>query len=316
MKNEKTTGKYIAPFAGPLSAFPKDPEVPEGVEVIKLEDRPGPRPIIHANVVYDRQGDVDLHLQILVPYDAGAGKKRYPLIVFIPGSAWMKQAVFGVLPNMLRMCVKGYVVAIVEYRHTGLAAFPAQAEDAKTAIRFMKLHADEYHADPELTAVWGDSSGGHTALMAGFTIGEYPDNGRYKEISSSVRCIVDWYGPTDIVEMNSSPSTMDHTDPASPEGRLIGFKNVRENPEIARKTSPLSYISAEKETPPLLIMHGNRDQLVCYQQSAALYRQMKALGKDVRMICLDGAYHGFGGFQSDEALDIVDRFIREKLPLK
>ena len=307
---------YVPPFTGPLADFPKDPDVPEGVEVICLQDRTGYRTEIHANVVYDRQNDVDLHLQILVPRGAPESSERFPLIVFIPGSAWMKQSVFGVLPNMLRMCQKGYTVAVVEYRHTGLAAFPAQAEDAKTAIRFMRLHAEEYAVDPERAAVWGDSSGGHTALMAGLTAGGYPDNGRYKEVSSSVSCIVDWYGPTDIIEMNSYPSAMDHTAPESPEGRLIGFKNVRENPEIARKTSPLSYISAEKETPPLLIMHGNRDQLVCYQQSAALYRQMKALGKDVRMICLDGAYHGFGGFQSDEALDIVDRFIREKLPLK
>ncbi len=302
---------YIQPFTGPLDAFPKDNEVPEGVSVIKLEDRPGLRPVIHANVVYDRQNEVDLHLQILVP-QPGCGV-RFPIIVFIPGSAWMKQSIFQVLPNMLRMCVKGYTVAVVEYRHTGLAAFPAQAEDAKTAIRFMRMHAGEYCADPDKVAVWGDSSGGHTALMAGFTIGEYPDNGRYGEISSSVGCIVDWYGPTDLIEMNSSPSTMDHTEPSSPEGRLIGFRNVRENPELSAKASPLYYVSEDKETPPLLIMHGNRDELVCYHQSVELYQKMRAQGKNVKMLCLDGAYHGFGGFQSDEALEIVDAFIRENL---
>ena len=302
---------YIEPFKGPLDDFPKDPEVPEGVEVLKLEDRPGIRPVIHANVVYDRQNDVDLHLQILVPMVRS--KECFPLIVFIPGSAWMKQAVFQSLPNMLRMCEKGYTVAIVEYRHTGLAGFPAQAEDAKTAIRFMKLHAQEYRVDPDRIAIWGDSSGAHTALMAGFTIGEYPDNGRYKHVSSSVQCIVDWYGPTDIIEMNSSPSSMDHVEPSSPEGRLIGFRNVRENPELAAKASPLFYLKKDDETPPLLIMHGNQDELVCYHQSVELYQKMKSLGKNVKMLCLDGAYHGYGGFQSDEALEIVDRFIREHL---
>ena len=90
---------------------------------------------------------------------------------------------------------------------------------------------------------------------------------------------------------------------------------MRENPELSLKASPVSYVEADKETPPLLIMHGNRDQLVCYDQSVRLYEKMKALGKDVQMICLDGAYHGFGGFRSDEALDLVDRFIREKLGL-
>ena len=307
--------EYVMPFTGPLSEFPKDPEVPEGVEVVQFTDRAGIRPFLHANVVYDRRNDTDLHLQILRPAYVPGSRTRYPLIVFIPGSAWMKQSVFQSLPLMTRMCEKGYTIAIVEYRHTGLAGFPAQAEDAKTAIRFMRMHADEYAADPDHVAVWGDSSGGHTALMAGLTAGRYPDNGRYADVSSSVDCIVDWYGPTDIIEMNSYPSAMDHALPESPEGRLIGFKNVRENPELSLKASPVSYVEADKETPPLLIMHGNRDQLVCYQQSVELYRKMKAMGKDVRMVCLDGAYHGFGGFQSEEALDLVDRFIREKLKL-
>ena len=113
--------------------------------------------------------------------------------------------------------------------------------------------------------------------------------------------------------MNSYSSTMDHTEPGSPEGRLIGFHNVIGREDLADQASPINYINAEKEFPPLLIMHGNRDQLVCYQQSVSLYRKMKELGKDVRMICLDGAFHGFGGFQSPEALDLVDRFIREKM---
>ena len=305
--------KYIEPFKGPLSDFPRDMEVPEGVEVISLQDRPEPAPMIHINVVYDRKNDMDLHLQILEPQTMPGSTEKYPVIVFIPGSAWMKQNVFHVLPNMMRMCQKGYVVAVVEYRHSGLVGFPAQAEDAKTAIRFMRLHAAEYHADKEHIAVWGDSSGGHTALMAGLTIGDYPDNGTYGDVSSAVNCIVDWYGPTDLIAMNYYPSAQDHVQPASPEGREIGFLNLYDNPEQAKKASPLYYLSPEKEIPPLLIMHGNRDQLVCYQQSVSLYKKLKEFNKDVRMICLDGAYHGFGGFQSDEALDIVDRFIREKM---
>ena len=301
---------YIPPFTGSLSDFPKDSRLPEGVQKIELSDRPGLQVSVHANVVYDRKNDVDLHLQVLVPWSQEEWGKAWPLIVFIPGSAWMKQSVFNVLPNMIQMCRKGYVVAVVEYRHSGLAGFPAQAEDAKTAIRFMKLHAKEYSVDPEKAAVWGDSSGGHTALMAGFTGDDYPDNGTYGDISCRVNCIVDWYGPTDIIEMNSFPSAMDHSVPASPEGRLVGFLNVLENPEDAAKASPINYVNADTEIPPLLIMHGNRDQLVCYDQSVRLYGKMKVFGKNVQMICLDGAYHGFGGFQSDEALDIVEQFIR------
>ena len=307
---------YVEPFKGPLSEFPKDLRTTEGVKTVTLKDRLGLRATIHANVVYDRKDDVDLHLQILVPWSMEDYGKTWPLIVFIPGSAWMKQAVYHVLPQMIRMCERGFVVAVVEYRHSGLTGFPAQAEDAKTAIRFMKLHAEEYFVNTEQVIVWGDSSGGHTALMAGFTADSYPDNGTYGDISCKVNCIVDWYGPTELIEMNSFPSAMDHSAPASPEGRLIGFRNVLDNPEDAAKASPISYINAETDIPPLLIMHGNRDQLVCYDQSLRLYEKMKSLGKDVQMICLNGAYHGSGGFQSDEALDLVEGFIREKRLVK
>ena len=303
---------YIKPFSGPLSEFPKDTELPEGAELVRWNDRPGLRQEIHVNVVYDRKNDVDLHLQILVPRNPDNPERIYPLIVYIPGSAWMKQSVFSSLPQMLKMCEKGYVVALTEYRHSGLASFPAQAEDAKTAIRFMRMHAKEYSADPDSVVVWGDSSGGHTALMAGLTAGSYPDNGTYRDISCSVNCIIDWYGPTSLGEMNHYPSAQDHASPNSPEGRVIGVKNVLDNPEDTAKASPINYVCREKDIPPILIMHGNRDQLVCYHQSVDLYRKLRECGKNVRFVCLDGAYHGFGGFLSDEALTLVDRYIQEK----
>ena len=247
--------KYIEPFTGPLSDFPRDTEVPEGVQVISLQDRPVPAPMIHINVVFDRKNDVDLHLQILEPRTMPGSTEKFPLIVFIPGSAWMKQNVFQVLPNMIRMCEKGYVIAVAEYRHSGLAGFPAQAEDAKTAIRFMRLHAAEYHADAGHIAVWGDSSGGHTALMAGLTIGDYPDNGTYGDVSSAVNCIVDWYGPTDLIAMNYYPSAMDHVRPASPEGRVIGFMNLYDNPEqVRRRRRCIIFLRRKRSRPCLLCM--------------------------------------------------------------
>ena len=177
----------------------------------------------------------------------------------------------------------------------------------------MRMHVGEYAADPDRIAIWGDSSGGHTALMAGITAGAYPDNGTFGDVSGRVSCIVDWYGPTDIGSMNHFPSIMDHIEPASPEGRLIGFKNVADNPEAAAKASPINYIHPETDIPPILIMHGNRDELVCFRQSVELYRRLKDCGKDVRMVVLDGAYHGVGGFRCDAALDMVEKYLREKL---
>ena len=83
-----------------------------------------------------------------------------------------------------------------------------------------------------------------------------------------------------------------------------------ENPELAEATVPMNYLSREKETPPLLIMHGGSDMLVPFNQSCRLYHKMKELGKTVEFVKLVGANHGFGGFNCEEALDVVEEFIK------
>lgn len=306
--------EYIPPFEGPLSEFPKDTDIPEGVRVVSLQDDSGMDLDFYPNVVYDRKDETDLHLQVFAPRPDDSWKspdETFPIVLFVQGSAWMEQAVFLHISQIADLAKRGYVVAIVQYRHTGIAPFPAQAEDAKTAIRFMKLHAAEYHGDPNRVVIWGDSSGGHTALMSGLTGDSFPDNKTYAVVSAKVNCVVDWYGPTNISSMNAHPSAQDHMGPESPEGRLIGFRNVAENEELARATSPMTYLSADVETPPLLIMHGNRDQLVCFQQSVELLECMRALDKNVEMICLDGAYHGTHGFKCAAALDLMEEFMKK-----
>jgi acetyl esterase/lipase len=259
-----------------------------------------------ANVVYQSLGGEDQHLQIVSPMDMftipGAPAKKYPLVVYVPGSAWHRQNVWMALPKAMAVASKGYVVAIAEYRPTDIGAvFPAQREDAKAAIRFMKANADKYKVDPERVAIWGDSSGGHTSVSVAVDSPEL------------VRCAVDWFGPTEISVMNYYPSGMDHHSADSPEGMLIGGKNVFDNPELAQAVSPMTYISAEKPVAPLLIMHGSKDMLVPFNQSVRLYEKLKECGKDVRFYKLEGGGHGSGGFNSPEALQPVLDFFAEKL---
>jgi acetyl esterase/lipase len=300
-------------FHGPLADFPESGERPDGVKPLAFEDGFGYVVDMMPNVLYDRRGGEDLHVQLLRPVNPGADSTmKFPLIVFVQGSAWRRQRIFAHLQHLVRVCEHGYVVAIVQYRSSDTAPFPAQIEDVKTAVRFLRKNYREYGIDPERAAIWGDSSGGHTAVMAGITKdGELdgdPGSRQYGEFSAGIKCIVDWYGPTDISRMGDFPSMMDHYSPDSPEGMLIGGKDVLENPELAAPTVPMRYLSAEKPIPPILIMHGTRDQLVAFNQSCILYNELKDLKKDVEMYALKGAYHGFGGFNCNEALDIVLKF--------
>lgn len=304
--------KYIAPFEGPLSEFPSSDEHPCGIKTVELSDSFGYTVEMTPDVVYALRDGKPLLLELLTPFRFGE-KKKYPLVVFVQGSAWHRQPLFQHLQHMVRVCEKGYAAAIVQYRPSDEAPFPAQVKDAKAAIRFLRMNADRFGIDGDRVALWGESSGAHTALLAGFTADTELAEELYSDFSCAVGCIVDWYSPTDISTMNHFPSMQDHTAPDSPEGFLIGQKNVIDNPELVQPTKPTSYLSGENVVPPLLIMHGSRDQLVPFNQSCMLYEEMKRRSFEVEMVRLEGGYHAFGGFNSEQAIDISLEFIGRKI---
>ena len=316
------TRKLIDPIPTPLPAeFPHDEEVPEGcIELNGLSDDWGYNVDIHPDIVYAKRDQRNLVMTILEPrmHDGGPIEDMFkipswPCVVYIQGSAFHEQEIYLQLIRHIRLAQKGFAVAIVQYRPSDMAPFPAQMQDAKTAIRFVRKHADEYHIDPERIAVAGDSSGGHTALMAGFTGDDEPDTPLYGGYSAKVKGIVDLYGPTVIRLMNYWPSAMDHIGPDSPEGYENGRKNVLEHPAEADASIPMNYLSEEKETPPTLIIHGSRDMLVPFNQSVQLYNCMKEMGKDVTFYKINNAGHGVLGFDNDTVLGIVTDFLKKHL---
>lgn len=147
---------------------------------------------------------------------------KWPLIVYVQGSSWHKQKLFQSLPTLARMCERGYAIAIVEHRESELAPFPAQVIDVKTAIRFLRLNGQRYHIDTDKISLWGDSSGAHSALIAGITGDTKYLPEEYPEVSTEVDCIVDWFGPTDLMAAVQHPAVIDHDSSTSPAGILIG----------------------------------------------------------------------------------------------
>ena len=242
-----------------------------------------------------------------------AQPRKWPCVAYIQGSAFHEQWLWNNISRHIRLAEKGYVVAIIQYRPSEVSPFPAQMQDAKTGIRFLKKNADEYHIDVDHMAVAGDSSGGHTALMAGFTGDTEPDTDLYSDYSAEVNCIVDVYGPTVFSLMNYYESSQNHYDPESPEGFEIGQKNVLENLELAAKTIPMNYLSKDRKTPPTLIIHGSRDMLVPFNQSCQLYNYMKEMGKEVEFYKLNNANHGCLGFDNDTVLNIVLEFLNKHI---
>ena len=303
----------IVPFApSSYQDFPESREEAAGMRSLPMDrDAVGIR--FHPDVPYVQRDGLTLHLQIFQPVQHQREDARYPLLVYIQGSAWRKQEIH---PNMIpleRIAARGYVVAVVEYRPSDVAPFPAQVQDAKTAIRFLRKQAAAYRVDPDRVAVMGDSSGGHTAVLVGLTADQpaldTPDFGEY---SCAVRCIVDYYGPTDVSRMCERPSTMDHISPDSPEGRMIGGCDVLSHPEKVAPTVPMRYIGAAP-LPPLLILHGSKDRLVPFHQSLLLYEAMRKAGQDAALYRVEGADHGGPAFWAENALSIVCDFLARNL---
>lgn len=263
------------------------------------------------DIIYSDVDGIPLTLQILKPCTRNCPQKIYPLVVFVQGSAWMEQDVYRQLPQIARLAARGYVVAVVQYRHSGQAVFPAQIQDARTAVRFMRLHAGAYSVDAEHVIMAGDSSGGHTAVFAGMRepencLGPEP----YSQVRADVDGIIDMYGSVSVLQEDANPNTINHCLPDSPEGMLVGRVNLRENKELREKISAVTYIVPEKEIPPMLIIHGTKDFIVNTEQSVILYKKLKDCGKDAELYLLDGAMHGGAEFWTDRMLDIMDMFIK------
>jgi acetyl esterase/lipase len=261
------------------------------------------------DIIYD-QKDTAQHLQVIIPSIFNNPERKFPCIVFVQGSAWMPQDIHCNAPNLGKLAQRGYACAIVEYRHSGLAKFPAQIIDAKNAIRYLKEHSGEYGIDKENIIVMGDSSGGHTSCMVGMTARTSIFDEPINDENCHVKGIINLYGAVDVTLPYGYPTTVNHQLPDSPEGMLMGY-NIRENMEKAKAANAREYVN--EDFPPVLILHGTKDRLVYCQQSVDLYEAMKKAGKDVEFYFVKGADHGGGVFWMEEAVDIYEKFIERCL---
>ena len=160
----------------------------------------------------------------------------------------------------------------------------------------------------------GDSSGGHTAVLAGITAGQdILDTEDYNEYSCQVKAIVDFYGVTDVRQKEDFPTTLNQGEPDSPEGKLIGGNNVYEHPELSVPVTCANYGEKATPIPPILMMHGTGDDTVSWRQSVRLYKKLREEEKDVTFYIMENAVHGDNAFWTTENLNIVDEFIKKHI---
>lgn len=286
--------------------FPKSRATAEGMQVISPACDNYELAYDNDVEYADREGK-KLFLQIIKPINPN---EKTPLVVYIPGSAFHRQNVKERVAQLALLAVRGYAVALLEYRGSEDAHFPAFVLDAKAGIMFMKQNAEKYNIDSDRVFVMGDSSGAYTALMSGLTYGVSElEDVLVEGFDYSVRGIIDFYGPTDITTMNEEPSSQDHRTADSPEGLMIGGYEVLKHPELANPTIIKNYVYDGKIYPPVIMFHGSNDELVPFGQSCELYTALKKVKSEVFLYQIDGAHHGDRQFWSSTVLDMVQEFI-------
>jgi len=265
---------------------------------------------VHRDVVYARADGLELRLDLYVP-----DVRPAPLCIWLHGGGWMRGSrTDRADARLVPLTGSGVAVAAVQYRLSGQARFPAQLDDARAAIRWLRAHAGDYGLDAARVGAWGASAGGHLASMLALTDdGTDADRG-----DSSVQAVVAWFAPSDLLVRDSDvpegplpPFVTGPPPEPSFEARLLGVQSVRDDRAAARAASPVAHV--RPGAPPFLLMHGDRDGLIPSEHSRHLHRALRAEGVDSTLWLLSGANHEDPAFDSPDCLAAVSAFLRRHL---
>jgi acetyl esterase/lipase len=268
------------------------------------------------NLTYSEVSGKPLLLDLYLPQNT---PKSLPTIIWIHGGAW-KIGSKADCPGS-DLANHGYAVACINYRLSGVAKFPAQIHDVKASVRWLRANSKKYNLDPNNFGATGESAGGHLAALLG-TSGGVPElegpqgNLNY---SSKVKAVCDWFGPTDLLSISplwSTPNIPLHQVPYmdlfQAVQELIGKPNqpLQKNDYLLAWANPISHISPDD--PPFLIMHGDQDITVPYNQSILLYQALNQSGLNVTYHQIKGAGHGFPAeYRKNYVIPFFDKHLKK-----
>jgi acetyl esterase/lipase len=208
-----------------------------------------------------------------------------PVVIWVHGNGWSS----GQRCDDAGICQlyarHGFFALTIDYRLSPHATFPAQIEDVKAAIRWVRASAATYALDPERIGIAGFSAGGHLAALAGLT-GDLPTlegNSGSPGYSSRVQAVAVGAGPTDFLDYRDRPEHvfLEH---------FLGG-TADERADLWRLASPIAHV--QRDAPPFLIAHGTLDELVPFAQAERLTSTLKAVGVEVEFIPLVGVDHNW-----------------------
>ena len=245
-----------------------------------------------SNVVFGTGGGRDLHAEILRPKEPL--KEPMPAVLIIHGGGWSGGNHLTYAPWLVQ---QGYFTASIEYRLSGEAPWPAQIEDCKLAVRWLRANAAKFHVNPDRIGVMGHSAGGHLVACLG-TLGdakELEGCGGYDGVSSRVQAVVDQSGPADFTPEGGPAVGTNRTDHPMLVKLLGG--TYAEKTAVWRQASPA--LHAGVDAPPFLIVHGEKDTIVPVAQGERLAAALKRAGAKVELLLIKNGGHGLRADKPD-----------------
>jgi len=244
------------------------------------------------NITYKIVDGVEIKLDIYYP---NFSISKIPCIVYVHGGAFVTGSKENILkyPELYILRNFSFMIVSINYRLAPEYKFPSPIEDVKSAIRFLRKESEKYGIDINNIGTFGTSAGGHLVSLLGTTNNDTIfNNGENLEFPSSVKFVIDYFGPTDLTKMPDKD-------------RLINVFGLIEDENLL-KFSPISYVS--KDDPPFLIIHGEKDDVVPFEQGEILYNELSKYGIKVKFIKVKNGGHGFipiGGLIKPDRFEIA-----------
>ena len=246
---------------------------------------------VKRDVVYKRVNGHSLMLDIYSPKTV---THPLPVALWIHGGGWRRGRKEQHPP--VNLMAHGFAIVSIDYRLSDEAPFPAQIEDCKAAVRWLRANAATYHFDPDHIGAWGHSAGGHLSALLGTSggVAALEGGGDNLSYSSRVQAVVDLSGPTDILSLYEGVAKA--TEGSGVRARSFIEEFLGGSGDKVKATaiaaSPITYIS--KDDPPFLVIHGENDMAIPVSQSRAFVEKLKAAGVDATLEVAEGRGHGVG----------------------
>ena len=244
---------------------------------------------IQPDITYGVTNNYTLKLDVWQRKDV---KSPAPTLIYYHGGGWVFGDRTGATLLFMPYLEMGWNVINVEYRMASVSHAPGAVEDCRCALRWAYRNAKQYNIDTDRIVLTGHSAGGHLSLITGMLPDDTGlDNNCAGTEKLKVAAIINWYGISDVSDLLQGPNRRDYA--------LDWVGSQPDGMTIAKRVSPMSYVRAG--LPPIMSIHGDKDDVVPYEHSVRLHKALTAVGVPNELVTIKGGMHG--GFTDAELED-------------